>query len=41
MQREKRDSIVRCGSGAAANEIAPFGGTVATEVSCPLAVATT
>lgn len=36
MQREKRDSIVRCGSGAAADDIVPFGGAVAAEVSCPL-----
>lgn len=41
MQRGKRDSIVRCGSAITMNGIVPFGGAVAAEVSCPLAMATT
>lgn len=41
MQREKRDSIVRCDSTTTTNGIVPFGGAVATKVSCLLTVAAT
>ena len=38
MQHGKRDSIVRCGSATTTDDIMPFGGAVAAEASCLLAV---